>query len=61
MQQLIEDQIAALTGGVSDCMENARNAEPESLADNTRSSERNDAVRMVSSTAELLALSQFEI
>ena len=54
MQQLIEQQIAALARGVEDCMNNARAAEPLSLADDTRSSERRDAVQMVSSTAELL-------
>jgi hypothetical protein len=55
MQQSIERQIAALSQGVEDCMENARNAEPRSLADDTRSGERRDAVQMVSSTAELLS------
>jgi hypothetical protein len=55
MQQSIEDMIASVSRGIGDCMENARNAEPRSLADNTRSSERNDAVHMMSSTAELLS------
>ncbi|MEI9930664.1 MAG: hypothetical protein WDM89_08960 [Rhizomicrobium sp.] len=55
MQQSIEDMIASVSCGVGDCMDNARNAEPRSLADDTRSSERRDAVQMVSSTAELLS------
>lgn len=55
MQQSIEEMIASVSQGIGDCMENARNAEPRSLADNTRSSERTDAVRMMSSTAELLS------
>ncbi len=54
MQQSIEDMIASVSRGIGDCMENAR-GEPESPYDTTRSSERNDAVRMVSSTAELLS------
>ena len=55
MQQSIEEMVASVSRGIGDCMENARNAEPSSLADDTRSSERRDAVQMVSSTAELLS------
>ncbi|HTT98236.1 MAG TPA: hypothetical protein VMF58_09315 [Rhizomicrobium sp.] len=55
IQQSIEEMIASVSRGIGDCMENARNAEPRSLADNTRSGERTDAVRMMSSTAELLS------
>ena len=54
MQQSIEEMIASVSRGIGDCMENARD-KPESPYDNMRTSERNDAVRMVSSTAELLA------
>ena len=36
-------------------MQNARNSTPQNFADDCRSSERRDAVQMVSSTAELLA------
>jgi hypothetical protein len=54
MQQSIEDMIASVSRGIGDCMENAR-AEPKSLMDDRRSSERRDAMQMVSSTAELLA------
>lgn len=53
MQQSIEDMIASVSRGIGDCMENARNATPQSFADDCRSSERRDAVQMVSSTAEL--------
>jgi hypothetical protein len=55
MQQSIEDMIASLSRGVGDCLENARTAKPENAFDNVRSSERNDATRIVSTTAELLA------
>ncbi|HVU20466.1 MAG TPA: hypothetical protein VHE09_07010 [Rhizomicrobium sp.] len=55
MQQSIEEMIASVSRGIGDCMDNARNAEPQSLADDTRSSERRDAVQMMSSTAELLS------
>src|ERR1700744_4206004 len=54
MQQSIEEMIASVSRGIGDCMDNARAAQPKSLADDTRSSERRDAVQMVSSTAELL-------
>ncbi len=55
MQQSIEEMITSVSRGIGDCMENARNTEPRSLADDTRSSERRDAVQMMSSTAEMLS------
>jgi hypothetical protein len=55
IQQSIEDMIASFSQGVADCMENARTAVPRSSADDCRSSERRDAVQLVSSTAELLS------
>jgi len=55
MQQSIEEMIASVSRGIGDCMENARNTQPRSLADDTRSSERRDAVQMMSSTAEILS------
>ncbi len=55
IQQSIEDMIASVSRGIGDCMENARNTVPRSIADDTRSSERRDAVQMVSSTADLLS------
>jgi hypothetical protein len=55
MQQSIEDMIAAVSRGVADCMENARNAVRATPYDTTRSDERGDATKMVSTTAELLA------
>lgn len=55
MQQSIENMIASFSQGVADCMENARTAVPRNSADDCRSSERRDAVQLVSSTAELLS------
>jgi hypothetical protein len=55
MQQSIEDLIASLTEGVGDCLQNARTTEPESGFDDTRSSERRDAVNIASTAAEVLA------
>ncbi len=54
MQQAVEDQIAALTRGLSDCLDMARTAKAENPFDDTRSSERRDAMQLASATAELL-------
>lgn len=54
MQQSIEDMIASFSRGVADCLENARMFEDESPYDNRRSSERHDAAKLVTTTAELL-------
>jgi hypothetical protein len=54
MQQSIEDMIASFSIGVSDCLENARRFQEESPYDNRRSNERDDATKMVATTAELL-------
>ncbi len=55
MQQSMVVSSASVSCGVGDCRDNALNAEPRSIADDTRSSERRDAVQMVSSTAGLLS------
>ena len=54
LQTLIEDQVASLTDGVCDCLVRARVSEPKNDFDVIRTSERRDAVQMVSATAELL-------
>lgn len=54
MQKAIEDQVAALADGVGDCLRAARDFQTDNPYDNTRSSERDDAVKIVSATAELL-------
>lgn len=54
MQQSIEDQLAALALGVSECLQNARTIGPKNSLDDSRSCERRDAVQFVSATAELL-------
>ena len=55
MQQSIEDMIAYFSEGVADCMEGARNVVPKDPYDNRRSSERSDANKLMSTTAELLS------
>jgi hypothetical protein len=55
MQQSIEDLIASLTEGVGDCLQIARGTESASGFDDTRSSERRDAVNIASTAAEVLA------
>jgi hypothetical protein len=55
MQQSIEEMIAAVSRGVADCMENARNASPQNPYERERSDERSDAAKMMTTTAELLA------
>jgi hypothetical protein len=55
MQQSIEDMIAAFSSGVADCMEIARNVLLEGPYDNRRSSERSDATKLMTTTAELLS------
>ncbi|MBV9992699.1 MAG: hypothetical protein JOZ72_15575 [Alphaproteobacteria bacterium] len=54
MQKAIEDQIAALADGLGDCLQGAREADVSDPYKNLRSSEREDAVKIVSATAELL-------
>lgn len=54
VQQAVEDQIAALSTGVADCLQNARAAATEDDFGRMRSDERADAVKIVSATAELL-------
>lgn len=54
VQQAIEDQIAALSNGVSDCLQNARAATTADDYIRLRADERADAVKIVSATAELL-------
>ena len=55
MQQSIENMIEFLAAGVGDCMDFARNAKPQNPYDRERSSERDDAAKMVTTTAELLS------
>jgi hypothetical protein len=55
MQQSIEDMIASFSEGVADCIEGARNVVPESAYDHRRSSERSDASKLMTTTAELLS------
>lgn len=54
MQQAIEDQIVALSQGVTDCIEVVRTSKPKSGFDDTRSTERRDAVLIVEATATML-------
>lgn len=53
MQQAIEDQLAALSSSVADCLESARKADPNQDF-HFRTHEREDAIKIVSVTAELL-------
>jgi hypothetical protein len=55
MQQSIEDMIASVSRGVADCMDSARDIESEGPYDHRRSSERSDANKMITTTAELLS------
>ena len=55
MQQSIENIIASASDGIADCMIGARNAVSEGPYDNRRSSERHDATKLMTTTAELLA------
>src|ERR1700744_6688298 len=54
MQQSIEEMIAFISRGVGDCMENARNANPQNPYERERHDERSDASKMINTTAEIL-------
>jgi len=56
MQQAIEDQIVALSGGMNQCLEIAREIPVEDDPDGRRrAGEYKDAVKLTTATAELLA------
>jgi len=55
MQQSIENMIEFLAVGVGDCIGFARTAAPKNPYDRQPSSERDDAAKMVTTTAELLS------
>lgn len=53
MQKAVEDQIAALAEGMTECLQTARNAAND-LINDTRSGDRQDAVKIAGATALLL-------
>ena len=55
IQQSIEDMIASVSRGIGDCMENARNANPQNPYQRERHDERSDATKLMTTTAELLS------
>lgn len=55
MQQSIEEMVASMAQGVADCVNYARDVTPQAPHDHRRSSERSDATKMMTTTAELLS------
>ena len=53
IQKAVEDQIAALAEGMSECLQTARSAAND-LINDTRSGDRGDAVKIAGATAQLL-------